>query len=158
MKPFSTYPEDRANLMALARTVQESADVEEAEKAADKLSDMVLAILSDEHLEASPWSNWRADMITASHIRNILGAMNSIDFGDVDKAILPYEAWHHFSTAPMRVFPKLTDAQQEAVAAEVNRRAGPHDVPAGIDDHDKPRYTTRRLRHEVDRADEAATR
>lgn len=52
MKPFSTYPEDRANLMALARTVQETGDIDEAEKAADKLSDLVLAILSDESVEA----------------------------------------------------------------------------------------------------------
>lgn len=55
--------------------------------------------------------------ITARDIRNILGAMNFIDFGDVDKAILPYPDWHHFSTAPARVFPKLNDAQQDAIAS-----------------------------------------
>lgn len=60
--------------------------------------------------------------ITASHIRNILGVMNTIDFGDVDKAVLPHIDWHHFSTAPMRVFPKLNDKQQDAIAAEVGRR------------------------------------
>lgn len=47
-KPFSTYPEDRETLMALARTIQTTSDVEASEKAADKLSDLVLAILSDE--------------------------------------------------------------------------------------------------------------
>lgn len=29
-------------------------------------------------------------------------------------------------------------------------------TPQGIDDHEKPRYTTRRLRYEIDRAVEAA--
>lgn len=48
MKPFSTYAEDRETLMGLARTVQTTGDAELAEKAADKLSDLVLAILSDE--------------------------------------------------------------------------------------------------------------
>ena len=48
MKPFSTYPEDREKLIKLARILQTSRDAEECEKAADKLSDMVLAILSDE--------------------------------------------------------------------------------------------------------------
>lgn len=48
MKPFSTYPEDREQLMALARIIQSEADVKLVEKAADKLSDLVLSILSDE--------------------------------------------------------------------------------------------------------------
>ena len=48
MKPFSTYPEDRETLMALARTIQTSSDVEVVDQAAGKLSDLVLAILSDE--------------------------------------------------------------------------------------------------------------
>jgi hypothetical protein len=48
MKPFSTYPEDRELLMSLARTIQTSSDVEVVDQAAGKLSDLVLAILSDE--------------------------------------------------------------------------------------------------------------
>lgn len=48
MKPFSTYPEDRETLMSLARTIQTSHDVEVVDQAAGKLSDLVLAILSDE--------------------------------------------------------------------------------------------------------------
>jgi hypothetical protein len=47
-KPFETYPEDRETLISLALTVQTSSDVEATEKAADKLSDLVLSILSDE--------------------------------------------------------------------------------------------------------------
>jgi hypothetical protein len=47
-KPFSTYPEDREKLMSLARILQNPHDVETGEKAADELSDLVLAILSDE--------------------------------------------------------------------------------------------------------------
>lgn len=48
MKPFDTYQKDRTTLKALARTIQESKDPEEIEGAADKLSDLVLSILSDE--------------------------------------------------------------------------------------------------------------
>lgn len=47
-KPFSTYPEDRELMMSLARTIQTSPDVEVVDQAAGKLSDLVLAILSDE--------------------------------------------------------------------------------------------------------------
>ncbi|MBN9028908.1 MAG: hypothetical protein BGO05_10140 [Rhizobiales bacterium 63-7] len=51
-KPFSTYPEDRGLLMTLARTVQASNDAEVVDQAAGKLSDLVLAILSDEATDA----------------------------------------------------------------------------------------------------------
>ncbi|RVG88717.1 hypothetical protein [Sinorhizobium meliloti] len=47
-KPFSTYPEDRELMMSLARAIQTSHDVEVVDQAAGKLSDLVLAILSDE--------------------------------------------------------------------------------------------------------------
>lgn len=50
-KPFSAYPEDRAKLMSLARILQNPHDVETGEKAADELSDLVLAILSDEETD-----------------------------------------------------------------------------------------------------------
>ena len=52
VKPFSTYPEDRELLMSLARTIQTSNDVEIVDQAAGKLSDLVLAILSDEATDA----------------------------------------------------------------------------------------------------------
>lgn len=48
MKPFSTYPEDLEKLISLATVLQRPHDVETGEKAADELSDLVLAILSDE--------------------------------------------------------------------------------------------------------------
>lgn len=48
LKPFSAYPEDREKLMSLATILQRPHDVETGEKAADELSDLVLAILSDE--------------------------------------------------------------------------------------------------------------
>lgn len=64
-------------------------------------------------------------MITASTIRNILGAMNSIDYGDVDSNVLPLNDWHRFSTAPAAVFPRLCDDQQEAIAAVVSRKLAP---------------------------------
>lgn len=51
-KPFSTYPEDREKLMSLARILQNPHDIETGEKAADELSDLVLAILSDEATDA----------------------------------------------------------------------------------------------------------
>ncbi|RDJ20112.1 hypothetical protein DWF00_16505 [Bosea caraganae] len=48
-RPFSTYLEDRARLLALANKLQRrDLDVEDARKAADELSDLVLAILNDE--------------------------------------------------------------------------------------------------------------
>jgi len=51
MKPFSTYPEDRAELIRLATILQKPHDVETGEKVADQLSDMVLGILSDEETD-----------------------------------------------------------------------------------------------------------
>jgi hypothetical protein len=51
-KPFSTYPEAREKLMSLARILQAPHDVETGERAADELSDLVLAILSDEETDA----------------------------------------------------------------------------------------------------------
>lgn len=49
MKPFSTYPEDRAKLLELAREVCDfGADSERGQTAADKLADLVRAILTDE--------------------------------------------------------------------------------------------------------------
>lgn len=52
MKPFSTYPEDRAKLLELSRIVATSGDAEDAEKAADELADLVSAIISDESVIA----------------------------------------------------------------------------------------------------------
>lgn len=52
MKPFSTYPEDRAKLLELSRIVATSGDVEASEKAADALADLVTSILSDESVVA----------------------------------------------------------------------------------------------------------
>jgi hypothetical protein len=60
--------------------------------------------------------------IDAKLIRSILGALNFIDFGDVDKATLSYADWCHFTSAPARVFPKLKDDQQDAIAALICRR------------------------------------
>lgn len=48
LKPFSTYPEERERLLALATVLQMPHDVETGEQTADQLSDLVLAILSDE--------------------------------------------------------------------------------------------------------------
>ncbi|MGC4393745.1 hypothetical protein [Agrobacterium sp. M50-1] len=48
IRPFSTYPEDRERLLSLATTLQKPHDVETREKAADGLSDLVIAILTDE--------------------------------------------------------------------------------------------------------------
>ena len=48
LKPFSTYPEDRATLTGLAYTVLHSRNTETRETAADKLADLVKAILDDE--------------------------------------------------------------------------------------------------------------
>lgn len=49
MKPFSTYPEDHEEMRSLAVVIQSShSDPEDREKAADRLSDLVLAILDDE--------------------------------------------------------------------------------------------------------------
>lgn len=47
MKPFSTYPEDRAKLLDLCDKV-ENAIGTELEDAADELADLVRAILLDE--------------------------------------------------------------------------------------------------------------
>ncbi len=50
-KPFSTYPEVRERLLALANKLQRrDLDVEEALKVADELSDLVRVILEDEAL------------------------------------------------------------------------------------------------------------
>lgn len=49
-KPFSSYPEDREKLMSLATVLQNPHDIETGEKAANELSDLVLAILSDEEI------------------------------------------------------------------------------------------------------------
>lgn len=48
IRPFSTYPEDREELIRLATVLQQPHDIETGSKTADKLSDLVLAILSDE--------------------------------------------------------------------------------------------------------------
>lgn len=49
IKPFSTYPEQHAHLLALANKLQRcNVDVEDVLKAADELSDLVCAILEDE--------------------------------------------------------------------------------------------------------------
>jgi len=48
MRPFSAYPGDRERLLSLANTLQKTHDVETGEKAADELSDLVIAILNDE--------------------------------------------------------------------------------------------------------------
>jgi len=45
-KPFSTYPEERAKLLSLAEKVAQSAGEDAA--SADKLADLVRAILTDE--------------------------------------------------------------------------------------------------------------
>lgn len=50
LKPFSTYPEDRQKLISLATILQKPHDIEAGQKAADELSDMVLAILRDEEV------------------------------------------------------------------------------------------------------------
>jgi hypothetical protein len=60
--------------------------------------------------------------IDSKLIRNVLGALNFIDFGDVDKATLSYADWCHFTAAPARVFPKLKDDQQDAIAELISRR------------------------------------
>lgn len=50
-KPFSTYPEDREQLLALANKLQRGdLDAEDALKVAGELSDLVRAILEDEAL------------------------------------------------------------------------------------------------------------
>lgn len=47
--PFSTYPEDRGTLLALSQKIQApQTGAEDALEAADKLSDLVRAILTDE--------------------------------------------------------------------------------------------------------------
>lgn len=49
MKPFSTYPEDRAKLLELAGEICTfGADSERGQAAADTLADLVRAILQDE--------------------------------------------------------------------------------------------------------------
>lgn len=49
MKPFNTYPEDRARLLELAGEVCDyGADSERGQAAADTLADLVRAILTDE--------------------------------------------------------------------------------------------------------------
>lgn len=47
-RPFSSYPDNREELLTVARKIQASHDGEEIEALADKLSDMVIAILDDE--------------------------------------------------------------------------------------------------------------
>lgn len=49
IKPFSTYPEDHSKLLGLAAAIEGSdAGSQEFEDAADKLADLVKAILTDE--------------------------------------------------------------------------------------------------------------
>ncbi len=49
MKPFSTYPEDRAKLLSLAATIEAKSTLDEDYlKAADELADLVKSILTDE--------------------------------------------------------------------------------------------------------------
>lgn len=55
-KPFSTYPEDRERLLSLARSLQTPGvlkTLEDRDRAADKLSDLVKAILEDEAIAAA---------------------------------------------------------------------------------------------------------
>lgn len=53
-KPFSTYPEDHEKLLRLSRTIQgHNVDDEDRLRAADTLSDLVIAILKDEE-QAQP--------------------------------------------------------------------------------------------------------
>jgi hypothetical protein len=60
--------------------------------------------------------------IDAKLIRNVLGALNCIDYGDVEKSTLPYGDWLNFTAQPARVFPRLNDDQQDAIAALISRR------------------------------------
>lgn len=60
--------------------------------------------------------------ITAALIRNILGSLNCIDFGDVDQGVMSFPQWSRFSAAPARIFPELSDDQQDAIAALINRK------------------------------------
>ncbi len=60
--------------------------------------------------------------ITSKLIRNILGSLNGIDYGDVSEDVLTMLDWKRFADNPMRVFPKLNDAQQDAIAAIINKR------------------------------------
>jgi hypothetical protein len=60
--------------------------------------------------------------IDARLIRNVLGALNGFDYGDVDPSLLDYAAWQRFSADPARIFPKLKDHQQDAIAALISRR------------------------------------
>jgi hypothetical protein len=53
-KPFSTYPEDRAQMLALCSEVATCWDGEELRDAAIKLADLVSAILDDEASALSP--------------------------------------------------------------------------------------------------------
>lgn len=60
--------------------------------------------------------------ITASLIRNILGSLNCIDFGDVDEAVLPNVDWRIFAANPHFFFPRLSDDQQDAIADLINSK------------------------------------
>jgi hypothetical protein len=60
--------------------------------------------------------------ITASLIRNILAGLRNIDFGDADGNVLDRSSWNRFATDPARIFPRLSDDQQDAIAEVINAR------------------------------------
>lgn len=88
MKPFSTYPEDRAKMLALAAVVEQDAD---ASGCAHELADMVSAILKDEAVSISE----KAIEIRLALVSNVLptlaGAVMEADLDCVGKAI-PFAA------------------------------------------------------------------
>lgn len=64
--------------------------------------------------------------LSAADIRNILGVMRSIDFGDVSEEVLPFQAWGMFAAKPADVFPRLSDRAQNAITDVINKRMSRH--------------------------------
>jgi hypothetical protein len=116
MKPFSTYPEDRAKLLELSRVVATSGDAEDAEKAADELADLVSAIISDESVIAdmAKMTEEQADEIgqladrldtilysvklpvsSAIHIQGMSGVIRDVrnELVRIVRANLSYDPW-----------------------------------------------------------------
>jgi len=88
MKPFSTYPEDRQKMLALAATIEGKSTLDEDYvKAADELADLVKAILDDEAVTIANEAEFEADLDAADLMKIEEGWQTFKAAGPVAKVI-----------------------------------------------------------------------